>query len=502
MEPTLPASLPGQPSRQLRGGRVLSNLSVCVLLGLAAACIAVVLGGASNAVVVAGVVATASLCAFVWLRGPHLVPTLVVGGIALSIPVNLDVNLFYRMHVGGAPSITINLTVIGLVVFYAVWAYRHRTGQQARFIQLHLPIALAAVALLALTPLSLVNADYPELVWLEWIRLLLLVLAMVAVMSLQDERLVRLLVFVLSVQVVIQAGLAGAQYVLKRSLGLGIFGEDVLVQQNIGHVVNRATGTIGHPNVLSYFFEIMLPVLLALTLTRQPPLRQLWYGLAFAAGIGGVLTTLSRGAWLTIPVSVAIVVVAVHGHRIVRARSLVGAFLLGCALLVAAYFAYPTIYKRFTHSDYKSAQSRMPLNRATLSIVEQFPVTGIGLNNFGESFKRYDRTGFSRIFRGYQQVVHNLHLWILAETGFIGYFAYMAPFAVTMAVAWRTAARAPPVPKAIVVGIAAGLLAHLMHGMLDPGFRVSLAVSFLLFVLMGVVGALALQYPARIRHER
>jgi O-antigen ligase len=92
-------------------------------------------------------------------------------------------------------------------------------------------------------------------------------------------------------------------------------------------------------------------------------------------------------------------------------------------------------------------------------------------------------------------VVHNLHLWIWAEVGTIGLIAYLAPFAITIWTAWTRAARAPPAPRAILAGIGAGLLAHLMHGMVDPGFRISLTVSFLIFTLMGIVGAIALQYP-------
>jgi O-antigen ligase len=94
-------------------------------------------------------------------------------------------------------------------------------------------------------------------------------------------------------------------------------------------------------------------------------------------------------------------------------------------------------------------------------------------------------------------VVHNLYLWIWAETGTIGLIAYLMPFLVTIWVAWRCAPRAPPVPRAILAGAGAGLLAHLLHGMVDPGFRVSLSVSFLIFTMMGVVGALAMRYPPR-----
>jgi O-antigen ligase len=475
----------------------------CVLVGVLAAMVAVILGSRSSTAVILGILAIASLpvILILWLNSERVVAKLLVAAMALSIPINLDVNLLYRHHVGGAPSITVNTTLLLLIVFFLVWAYRYATGLQQHFVTVYRPLAWAGFAILALTPMSLLNAEHVDLVWLEWIRLLCLVLAMIATMSLQSRHLVRLWIFVLSLQVLIQAGLAGSQYALKKTLGLEIFGEQSLVEQNIGYIAARATGTVGHPNVLSYFFEILLPVMLALALTRQPGRRQLWFGLVFVAGLGGILTTLSRGSWLTLPVSLGIVVLFVYGRRIVRIRSAVIVFLIGCLLAGASYFAYPVIEKRFTHTDYKSAQSRMPLNLASISIIEKYPVFGVGLNNFAEVFKREDETGKSRIFRGYQHVVHNLHLWILTETGIVGYIAFLAPFMVTIGIALKVGPRAPPVDKAILAGISAGFLAHLAHGMVDPGFRVSIAVSFLIFTLMGIAGAIALQNPARTPYQ-
>lgn len=495
----LSAALNWLPDDPARRHRQLIELGIAVLLGLLAATVAKVLGGSSNKVIAVVMFGVLAAPVVLWVRDPQLLASLTVAGLAFTVPLNLDFNLFYRPHVGGAPSITVNLTLLMLIAFYVLWIYRMTVGLQPAVLTLHRPIGWSGFALLVVPLFSLINASHVDLVWMEWFRLFCMVAAMFALMSLQSERLLRLWITILSVQVFIQACLAAAQYGLKRSLGLSMFGEEALVQQDIGHVVNRATGTVGHPNVLSYFFEILLPVMLALALARQPVHRRLWFGLVFVAGIGGILTTLSRGSWLTLPVSLGIVFLMTYGHRIVRVKAAATAFLLGCGLLVALYFAYPTIEKRFTHTDYKSAGSRMPLNRAAWSIIEQFPVVGVGLNNFAENFKRYDKTGFSRIFRGYRHVVHNLHLWIWTETGTLGLLAYLAPFLVTIWVGWRHAPHAPPVPRAIMVGIAAGLLAHLMHGMVDPGFRVSLTVSFLIFTSMGVVGALAMRYPVRAR---
>ncbi len=40
----------------------------------------------------------------------------------------------------------------------------------------------------------------------------------------------------------------------------------------------------------------------------------------------------------------------------------------------------------------------------------------------------------------------------------------------------------------MLVGVSAGLLAHLTHGLFDPGFKVAANVSMLVYVLLGLVG--------------
>lgn len=464
-------------------------------LGLVAGLLAIVLAHAPLKGQIAGLAACVLVPVLLWLRGDRLITTGLVALMGLSVPINLRVNLFVENHVGAAPSITITLTVLVVALFWAVWLHRWLTRRLDTLLQIHRPIALALLLLLVLVLPSYANAHYPKLFWLEWIRLLLLGAGLLAMMSLREERLVRVFCFGMSVQAVFQAGVALAQYALRRELGLGMLGEEPLVYQNIGIVqAYRATGTLGHPNVLAYFFEMLMPVLLGLALTRQPAGWRLWYGFTFLCSLVGVFVTLTRGAWLTIPVSTLIVLWLVYGRRIVRVKAAVMAVMIAGGLLATAFYAWPIIEKRFTHTDYKSSGSRMPLNLAALSVIEKYPFVGVGLNNFAERFKVEDTTGHTRMFLKFRQLVHNMYLWIATEVGLIGLAGYMGLFVTTIVVAFRVAPRAPPVPRAVLVGIAAGLLAHLQHGLFDPGYRVSVQNSYQIFFNMGVVGLLALQH--------
>ncbi len=135
---------------------------------------------------------------------------------------------------------------------------------------------------------------------------------------------------------------------------------------------------------------------------------------------------------------------------------------------------------------------RMPLNRAAFSIIKQFPVVGIGMNNFVEVFSKYDTTGKSRILRGGKNPVHNLYLLVWAEVGLFGFLAFLSIFAATFMVIKRLLFEVSFWYRAVLIGIASGLMAHMIHGLFDVGFKANLPVSILIFSLIGIVGAIDL----------
>jgi O-antigen ligase len=341
---------------------------------------------------------------------------------------------------------------------------------------------------------SLVNAEQPELVFLELFRFGKLLLILFVVMNLRDDAQARRFVWLLSIGVFAQAIIAGLQYRYGQLLGLGILGEKSLVRERIGYTVSRATGTLGHPSILGYYLELQLPLLLAFLLTDRRLRTRLWYLLVTGAGLVALATTLSRGAWVALPVPMALVLLAMRRHRLLRLRTWLVAgtvFLIAAAALTPFY---PTIERRLTHDDYKSAESRAPLNRAALSIVEQYPLLGVGLNHCAEVFHRYDTTGYARILKE-KQVVHNLYLLVWVEVGTLGLVAFLGIFVVCFSVAGWLFFRESRGRQAILCGAVGGLLAHLIHGLFDPGFKVAANVSMLVYALLGLVGYVLVSRP-------
>jgi len=475
-----------------------------VLLGVAGSLLAAQVAALEVKYVIALVGALAALAVFAATRTSARLQVLLVVCLALTIPVNLDVNFLFRPHIGGAPSISVSASMLCALALLSVWLYRYRTGEVRPLMVREPTIMWATLLFMGIGVLSLWNAPHRDLVLLEEVRLTTLFITMMVVMNLRSRQLLRTFVLFLTVSTFTQGVLATTQFITHSSLGLDIFGAAQLVKLDIGMAVSRATGTIGHPNVLGYYLETALPLGFALFLVERRPLLQAWYLLAFVGTLAGLVATLSRGAWLSVPVSCGFTFWILYRKRLFRLSSGVALSVAGMIAMVFLYFAYPTIEKRFLHDDYSSASMRMPLNRAALSIIEQYPVLGVGLNNFAEVFHTYDRTGYSRIFtkrtataysvssKPYKHVVHNLILWVWGEVGTVGLLAFLWMFGSVFRVAWRAYRSADDWSRAVLVACVAGMLGHLVHGQVDPGFRISPAVSMLLYAMFGLVAAISL----------
>ena len=472
------------------------------VLGLTAAMIAALAGAADLPVKAAagGLIGLVGLAGLLMVAQCGAGNALLVYLLALCIPLNPTKNFLITPHVGGAPGLQIQGAGMVMALLYGGVIVRMMLRRAIDWKVDH-AMTGAILAYLLACLLSSLGAFYPLYSLFEMIRLLQLFCAFLLVTQFREEKQINLFLLGLATGVVLEAAFAAIQYKTGKSLGLGFLGEDALVKQNIGHTASRATGTIGHPNQLAYFFEILIPVMLAMALSHRQRMMR-WAGmLAFVAGVAGILTTLSRAGWLTLPVSVTIVFAGVVGHRIISLR---GGLIITAALAVCiagGIAAYPTIEKRFVHKDDQSAQSRKPLNEAAFSVVQQYPVLGVGLNNFAEVFHEEDTTGKARIFRGanltgqiyhYKQVVHNMYMLVWGELGTVGLIAFLGQFFLPLWLVFGRRRVANPQWQAIRIGIAAGLLAQLMHGLADPGFKTTFNISLEVYCLLGLLAALNL----------
>ncbi len=389
--------------------------------------------------------------------------------------------------VGGAAGVVISVHFLAALVIIGIAMYRRR-GTARSGLRLEPILISGPLLFMAAGVFSLLNAPDATLVWFELIHQAMLLVTIVAVLNLELDEL-RIALRLLAISVILQGVLAVLQMTVGSDLGLAFFGEPQLVKEQIDFSEqNRAVGTIGHPNVLSYMFEITGPLMLALVTTSKKGTDRLIYLAAFAAVLVGSFLTLSRAAWIAELVTLPMVAFILYGSKLWRPPA-VYVITAGVAAGIAISPALPMIARRLFADDAGSASHRWPLVRAAFSVVKQFPVFGVGLNNLGNAFPRYDTTHYSRVFGPVNHVVHNLYMLVWAEVGTVGLLAFLWSFIGPFWIALRAYRSADPFIKGIAVGGSAGLVAHLIHGLFDPGFKLSLPISSLIACQIGMIGA-------------
>lgn len=413
--------------------------------------------------------------------------------LGLGIPFNLDANLFFRKYIG-VTSVDIGVTFISSIVLYIVFFYEKIVNGIKRFHSNRM-LLIPMLLYMGSGVLSLYNASSKELVVLELVRLTFLLIIFYTVMNFGKREYISAFVVTLSICVFLEFLLAFYQYKTGRLFGLYAFGE-TRHEFGVGYLQARASGTFSHANGLAYFFELLLPLVFAMVIVEENKLLKLWYTFAFLFGFFGMVITLSRGGWLASAISLPIVFFLLYRKRITEQKYIVSLFFGLVAVIVLAFIFYPTIAKRLQAYDYGSAGTRRPLNLAAISVIKQFPVTGVGMNNFARVFRTYDTTGGSGLFKA-QGLVHNLFLGVWTETGTIGIIAFVSIFISAFVVSIKLLAKVPFWYSGVLVGVSAGLLAQFVHGMFDPGFRVLMSTSMLVYSMIGLIGAVSVLYKTK-----
>ncbi len=250
----------------------------------------------------------------------------------------------------------------------------------------------------------------------------------------------------------------------------------------------RLRSVFGSPNNVGLYLGRILPLLAAAALlgVAMPQRRRWAYALA-ALPIGlALLLSFSRGAlFLGVPAGL-LVVFWVWQRRNGRSP---WPWVLGIVLLVTAVLLLapqiPGLAGRF---DLRSATGLFRLNlwRASLEMLREHPLTGVGLDNFLYAYRgRY-------IFDAAWQEPnlnhpHNILLDFATRLGLLGLLAGGWLFWQFGRDLQHAMARATAVWQPVVVGFAGALAATLAHGLVDHSFFL-VDLAFVFYLMLGMVG--------------
>lgn len=303
--------------------------------------------------------------------------------------------------------------------------------------------------------------------------------------------------------------------------------------------LSRAFGTFGRPNSYAAYLEQTFPLALAAGAWAAAQLpaawarwRATWRGplaqergaaraltgrLAVAAGIIGtgvvvgaaILLSFSRGAWLG-TVAAIIVMTMLSGRRAATAMLLItvalGLFLaLGGTdvlpdVLAARIESFATDIVVTNYEETPITDANFAVKERTaywfggLKMIRDYPLTGVGLGNFGV---RYDGGYYTAPFLKSQVHAHNYYIHIAAETGLPGLLAYLLLIGGVLATGWQASkrARTDGFARALAIGGTGVVVAVAVHNVFENVHVLSMGVH--LAAIWALLAAIRAAFPLR-----
>ncbi len=198
----------------------------------------------------------------------------------------------------------------------------------------------------------------------------------------------------------------------------------------------RPTGTLGHPNWLSFYLIALLPLTCYVFLSSKSWLK---FSALVIMGMEVVAMVLTHDRMAMVGfVWICLLLLMTKMIRITPVRTV--ALMLG---LVAFILLAPATYleRVFSPSHYKDSSSintRWELLTGGLNMFSQNWMTGVGSGNFGIEFMKNNqdtqaarmvfmlRKNTNTTYSDYSMGAHNMYVEVASETGILGIFVFLA----------------------------------------------------------------------------
>lgn len=231
-----------------------------------------------------------------------------------------------------------------------------------------------------------------------------------------------------------------------------------------------------------------LPLLIAFAQNaRTRWVRRLtWAAVPFT--IVTIISTFSRGGLLSLSASVLVWILLQKRPSLLLTCTVTLLPLLFFVNLPSGYSDRMTTISTYEQVGDDSALGRLHFWRVALDMAKDRPL-GVGLWNFQSTYDQYD---FSDGQYGTGRAVHNSHLQVLTETGWLGAVCWVGLFAVAFFEAFRAKRRALgmlPDDARLTITVANGLIVS-MSGFLVGGTFVSMALNELTWLAFALVACL------------
>lgn len=250
----------------------------------------------------------------------------------------------------------------------------------------------------------------------------------------------------------------------------------------------RFRSVFGTPNNAALFLGRLDPLAAAIAVIGGATRRRAAYGIAAVMMLAATMLTLSRGGiLLAIPAGLGVVAIFWLG------RTGIYLVIAGVVLEILALIPLSRIPRFAALLDFDSETStnlfRIQLWESTLRMIQDHPITGVGLDQF-----LYEYRGYYILPEAWRQPdlsqPHNLFLNYWVRLGIIGLIAGVW----IQIIFWRMGYRLQKVlrgenktaTRALVVGLMGSMAAFLAHGMVDATHFV-IDLAYIYFMTLGLM---------------
>jgi O-antigen ligase len=185
---------------------------------------------------------------------------------------------------------------------------------------------------------------------------------------------------------------------------------DTIWKQEVGATkYSRISGTMGHANILGVYLSSIIILLISLIFIEECRTWKIIYWLGIGVGFYAVVNTFSRSAWFVFLIFTPLIF-CIYLWKSKAIRKTVFPILVFLFIIAIGGISLSTkIIDRSVMDD--SVVSRVPMMKVAVNVIKDNPFWGIGQSNY-----------FTKLGAGN---VHNIYLFIAAETGLIGLIIFL-----------------------------------------------------------------------------